>query len=434
MRKGHLDVATATRRALLLGLAAAAAVPLVGCAGEDAGPELVSAEGVSRVEPPADAPVAASVDGLAAFGQRLFLAAAPPGTNFVASPLSIALAFAMMRAGAGGTTAKELDAVFGFPANGRDQAYNAVSRQLATVDVPPKPKSGDRDRSAKRLPPVVSIGNALFPQKGFTVGAEFLRTLAEQYAAGVRPVDFGGDAVDRINAWVNHQTAGRIPKVFDDLDADTKLVLANTVYFKADWRSYFVDVADAAFTRADGTVVRTPTMRNALAVRYAETGGIAAIELPYAEGPYAMWLMLPPSGGKPEDALSHQVLARLRDSFTELQVDVAVPKWDFESSLDLKAVLSGLGLTSAFGGGADFSGIASGLFISKAVHKANVTVDEWGTEAAAVTGLAGAVSAPPPPTARFIADRPFAFAIVGGRDRIPLFIGRVSDPSARRPG
>lgn len=432
MHHAHLDAATATRRALLLGLAAAAAVPLVGCAGEDGGPELVSAAGVDRVPPPADAPVAASVDGLAAFGHRVLQAAAAPGANFVASPLSIALAFSMVRSGAGGTTAKELDAVFGFPASGRDQAYNAISGQLATVDIPPKPKGGQRDGSAKRNPPVVSIGNALFPQHDFKVGDGFLRTLAEQYGAGVRPVDFGGDALDQINAWVDLQTAGRIKKVFDSLDPNTRLVLANTVYFKADWRSYLLDVADAAFTKADGTVIRTPTMRNGLRIRYAETAGIAAIELPYAEGPYAMWLMLAPPTGKPEDALTYQVLARLRDSFTELQVDVAIPKWDFDSSIGLKEVLAKLGLQTAFHGGADFSGIAPGLFISEAVHKANITVDEWGTEAAAVTGIAMAQSGPPPTQATFIADRPFAFAIVGGKDSVPLFIGRVSDPSATR--
>ncbi|GAA2364816.1 serine proteinase inhibitor [Catellatospora methionotrophica] len=431
MHVGHLDTATATRRALLLGLAAAAAVPLVGCGGEDGGPELVTAAGVDHVAPPADAPVGATADGLTAFGHRVFQAAAEPGKNFVASPLSIALAFSMVRAGAGGTTAKELDSVFGFPATGRDQAYNAISARLATVDIPPEPEKGPRDPNGKRNPPVVSIGNALFPRQGLTIGADFLRTLAEQYAAGVRPVDFGGDATKQINAWVDRQTAGRIKEVFDTLPASTMLVLANTIYFKADWRAYFLDVADAAFTPADGTVIQTPTMRASLRTRYAETGGVTAVELPYAEGPYAMWLILPPPGGKPEDTLAGQVLARLRGSFTEQQVEVAFPKWDFASDIDLGTVLPALGVKEAFGGGADFSGISPGLFIAKAVHKANITVDEYGTEAAAVTGIAMAMSGPPTPTARFVADRPFAFAIVGGPDRIPLFIGRVSDPSAK---
>ena len=74
-------------------------------------------------------------------------------------------------------------------------------------------------------------------------------------------------------------------------------------------------------------------------------------------------------------------------------------------------------------------GIAPGLFISQAAHAANITVDEWGTEAAAVTGVAMATSGPPPTVEEFHADRPFAFAIVGGADGVPLFVGRVSDPT-----
>jgi serpin B len=300
------------------------------------------------------------------------------------------------------------------------------------VDVPPKPKKAEREASGKPNPPVVSIGNALFPQKGFTVGAEFLRTLAAQYGAGVRPVDFGSaDAAAQIDAWVERQTAGRIKKVFDVIDPGTLLVLANTVYFKADWRTFFGGTMPAAFTTAAGNQIQTPTLRDSRRIRYAETGGISAIELPYADGPYAMWLMLPPSGGDPEDALTSPVLNRLRDSFTEAQVEVSFPTWDFETSLGLIPVLQKLGVTTAFSGGADFGGISPGLFISQAIHKANISVDEWGTEAAAVTGIGFAMSGPPTPTAKFIADRPFAFAIVGGDDHIPLFIGRVSDPSAK---
>lgn len=431
MHEGRFDAATATRRALLLGLAATAAVPLIGCARENAGPKLLSADGVDREKALADTPVGTSVDGLTAFGHRVFQAGAEDGRNFVVSPLSMAVAFAMARAGASGQTAKELDAAFGFPASGRDEAYNAITSRLVTADVPPKPK-GERKADAKPNPPVVSIGNALFPQQGFTVGAEFLRTLAAQYGAGVRPVDFGSaDAVAQINAWAERQTAGRITKVFESIDPGTLLVLANTVYFKADWRTFFSGPMPAPFTTAAGNRIQTPTLRDNRRIRYAETGGVSAIELPYASGPYAMWLMLPASGGKPEDALTSAVLGRLRDSFTEAQVDVSVPTWDFETSLDLIDVLGRLGVVTAFSSEADFSGISPGLFISQAIHKANISVDEWGTEAAAVTGIGFAMSGPPTPTARFIADRPFAFAIVGGDDQIPLFIGRVSDPSAK---
>lgn len=428
MDKGGFDERTTSRRALLLGLAASMALPLLGCAPEDSG--LVMADGVGREDPPAGAPVAKALDGLTAFGHQLTIAAARPGKNFVASPLSIAVAFAMLRAGAGGTTAAELDTVFGFPAAGRDEAYNAISGRLATDAVPPKRDTSTRDPNQPSKPPVVSIGNALFPQKGFAVGQDFLRTLARQYGAGVRPVDFADDAAEKINSWVDRQTAGRITKVFEHLDPFTKLVLVNTVYFKADWQRSLDPLGDMPFTKADGSQAKTAFVGGAqVGVRYAETGGITAIELPYASGPYAMWLMLPPSGGKPEDALAPRTLARLKDAFAPAQADVQFPKWDFQTGIDLKDVLERMGVRSAFAD-ADLSGIAPGLFVSQATHTANITVDEWGTEAAAVTGIATATGAPAPAPLKFVADRPYAFAIVGGDDRVPLFIGRVSDPSA----
>lgn len=433
MDGSKLDDLVTSRRALLLGLAALTAVPLVGCGRGGAEiPALLVADGVERNQPPADAPVAAAVDGLTTFGHRIFEAAAKPGANFIASPLSLAVAFAMLRAGAVGATASELDSAFGFPASGRDAAFNAITRQLVTTDVPPAPDRRPREADGKPKPPVVSIGNALFPQKGLAIGAPFLRTLAAEYGAGVRPVDFAAaDALKLINAWADQQTAGRIKKIFEDLNSNTKLVLANAVYFKADWQTYFMYVSPEPFTKASGAVIQAPTMRHTGQVRYADVNGMTAIELPYSGGEYAMWIILPKAGSKPEDALTAATMGPLRGSFAAASAEIAVPKWDFETSLDLTTLLPDLGLPTAFGSGADFSGIASGLFVSQAVHKANISVDEWGTEAAAVTGIGMATSGPPTPTVRFIADRPFAFVIVGGGDRIPLFVGRVSDPTAK---
>ena len=83
---------------------------------------------------------------------------------------------------------------------------------------------------------------------------------------------------------------------------------------------------------------------------------------------------------------------------------------------------------------ADFSGItgAERLAISKAVHRANITVDESGTEAAAATGIGvGPTSADAGPDVTVRADRPFAFAVVHVPTRTPLFVGQVADPAQR---
>jgi serpin B len=437
---------TVSRRTLLAGIAGLAALPLAACA---SGPstaatlpdDLVRAAGVSRQRPDLSAPVTTVTAGMIALGHELCRAGATSTGNWVSSPLSIACAFAMARAGALGATAASMDRFFGFPATGRDEAFNAITQAVVTTDGPPRPAPS---ASPSGLPakPVVSLGNALFAQHGFALQPAFLRILAAQYGSGVRTVDFTGSAaVGRINDWVSAETAGRIRELFNSLDPSTKLVIANTVYLRASWQDPFGEYPSTAapFHRADGTVASVPTMR-AVGVRSYATGasGWQALSLPYADGrtddqpsDVAMWLILPPPGGSPVDMLSASTLSAVAGRFTSTPVDVTVPKWNFTTSIDLTTVLPDLGLHDVIGTG-DFTGIASGLDgISGAVHRATITVDETGTEAAAATGLAYATSAMAPPNTTFHADRPFAFTIVGGPAHTPLFSGVVGDPATR---
>jgi serine protease inhibitor len=395
---------------------------------------VLTAEGVSR-EVPKDAPVEAVVRGVTAFGHALYAATARPMTNTVISPLSIAYAFGMARAGAAGTTASELDKVFGFPAAGPHSAFNALTRQIVTVDGPPPAPDRKATRDAQSSPPsdpVVGIANGLFAQEAMAVKQQFLRTLASQYGAGVRTVDFGKDATGTINAWADEQTAGRIKKVFDQLDPATKLVIANAVYLKADWEHSFAEGApeeNATFVRADGSTVRTKLMHQDADLRYASGSGWQAVELPYAKSDLAMWVLVPQRGASPADLLKPDRLGQVATGFKTTNVRLFLPGWDFGTNLGLVAPLKALGLNAAFGG-ADFSGIADGLVIGQAVHSANITVDEWGTEAAAVTGLAFATSGRAAPSTEVRADHPFAFAIMHRPTSTPLFIGQVADPTA----
>ena len=280
-------------------------------------------------------------------------------------------------------------------------------------------------------PPIVALANGLFLQRDFAVQPEFLHTLAAQYGAGVRTVDFSSGAKEAIDAWAREQTADRIKKVFDELDPSTVVVIANTVYFRADWQRPFLDVTEGVtFNRADGTAVQTPMLHKDEEMRYATGSSWQAVELRYARGPYAMWVLVPRGKADPSALLSPEVLSTVEAGLRPAMVDLTMPKWDFESQPDLKALLIGLGLTAPFGA-ADFSGIASGLYIGQAVHAANITVDEFGTEAAAVAAIAMPSSAPPSPDIVVRADRPFAFAIVHLPTRTPLFLGTVADPTAK---
>jgi serine protease inhibitor len=394
-------------------------------AGADLAP--LVATGVSR-ETPTNVSVGPTVAGMTEFGYDLFRQIAAPGTNVVLSPLSLDTAFGMARAGAAGATADQMDRVFGFPPDGPHVALNALTDGLVTIDGPPQtttPK-GTSD-GAKPAPPLVAIANGLFVQRGLPVKEAFLRTLASQYGAGMTGVDFASPrAKELIDAWVREHTADRITKLFDEIPPWTVLVLANAVYFKGDWVYRFDQAEPAPFTRSDGSTVRADLMHVfAPDLGYGQGAGWQAVELAYADSDLSMLIMVPTDGSDPGALLHPSVLARVRAELQPREVDLVLPKWDFGFTIELLKPLRKLGLTAL----ADFPGISDGIFVDQAIHRANITVDESGTEAAAVTGIAMAVCGGcGPPIVR--ADHPFAFAIVHKPTGTPLFIGQVADPTA----
>jgi serine protease inhibitor len=425
-------------RALRQLLTLAAVAALAGC-GQPPGqprvgePEALTLTGVSRQPAAADAPVDATVAGLGRFADQFRAAVFERGQNAVFSPLSIGYAFAMLRAAAAGQTAAQLDRLFGFP-GGVHQAYNALTGQIVTAAGPPPrvAPGATRDPAKPPAPPIVAIANGLFLRSGFRPSEAFLRILAEQYGAEAQAVDFGSDqAAQVINAWVRQQTAGRIDRLFDSLAPDTVTVIANAVYLKADWQHPFGEGAtrQQPFRRADGSTVQVPMMHplKMSDLQYAAGTGWQAVELPYARGELAMWVLVPAGDQAPDRLLAPEVLDAARSSARPAGVDLAMPRWDFGTDVDLLAVVGRLGLTDL----GDLPGIAPDAFVGAAVHRANISVDEWGTEAAAVTGLRVTLSAGPQPEVVVHADHPFAFAIVHRATGTPLFLGQVADPTQR---
>jgi serine protease inhibitor len=368
----------------------------------------LTADGVERATPPEDAPVAAVAAGVTRVGHAL--AERATTTNWVCSPLSLAFAFAMARAGAGGETAAELDRVLGFPERGTHEAFNAIASQTATAHV--------------------RVANGLFTQHGLPVGAAFLEALATHYGTGVHPVDFARDGAEIINAWVQDATAGRIPRLFDALSPATRLVLANAIYLKAEWRHPFEEAATThEHFAAAGGPVRVPMMHLTADLAYAAGTDWQAVDLPYKGADLAMRLIVPADDQAPDALLAPDLLAAVARSLAPAYVRLAMPRFDYGSHIDLVPPMKALGLRTVFEAGADLGGIHPGLRIDGAVQRATVTVDEWGTEAAAATGLMALTSMRPPPEIAISADLPFAFAIVHPPTGLPLFAGLVGDPS-----
>lgn len=378
----------------------------------------------------------AAAAAVAGFGVDLYSRVDSGQDNLVISPWSVAVALAMARAGARGRTGTEMDAVL----HGSDLGPGLSRLEQSLHD-----HTGDHpDGSGRNRVVRLETASSLWGQQGIAWQRDFLEQLAAQFGAGMHTVDYKADtagAARAINGWTADRTHDRIPHLIPDdlLDPLTRLVLVNAVWFKAPWSKTFEPglTRHLPFRRGDGSAVQAPMMADPQShVGYAEGPGWKAASLPYVGDELAMAVVVPQGDtrlSEVEAGLADGGLARLLGSFTEQYVDLLLPRWTFRTSASLKDVLAGLGMPTAFTGDADFSGMTGDedLVIADVVHQGFIAVDEQGTEAAAATAeIMVAVSGIAGVSKIVHADRPFLFVVHDVATRLPLFLGRVTDPTA----
>ena len=399
----------------------------------------VSSSSLTRDTAPgaSESDVAALVAGNSAFAFDLYRVLIDSGENLFFSPHSISLALAVAYSGARGETERQMADVLGFglPQERLHPAFNALDLSLQSGE-------DDGDSGDFRL----SVANSAWGQEGYGFLPEFLDGLAVNYGEGMRAVDFRRNPEDarvRINDWVAEETGERIKDLIPQgaIDDLTRLALVNAIYFKAAWRSPFDENAtsDRPFHLLDGSERDVPMMRQQSRLRYAAGDGFQAVELPYEGGQVAMTVLVPDSGRFEEfqDSLDGPSFRGIVESLDRRQVRLSMPRFEMESSFGLTDALQSMGMTDAFDGqSANFSGMDGRscgggvcLVISNVVHKAFVSVDEEGTEAAAATAvLVGVTSADPTAPIELVIDRPFLFVIRHQATGAILFVGRVLEP------
>lgn len=113
-----------------------------------------------------------------------------------------------------------------------------------------------------------------------------------------------------------------------------------------------------------------------------------------------------------------------------MKVNLSVPKFDVNSTLNLKAGLQEMGITDVFNEvTSNFTEITGDvpIYLTAANQTVRVQIDEEGVKAAAYIEFPGAMSPEPPEEIiDFILDRPFVFAITNRS--IPMFVGAVNHP------
>jgi serpin B len=352
-----------------------------------------------------------------------------PGNLFL-SPYSISTALAMTFAGAGTDTSKEMRRTLHLPEQDEvvHSGFEALQKQLFPA------KAGEVE---------LVEANRLFAQKSFVFRPEFLDLVAQRYSAPVESLDFIKESEasrQHINGWVAKQTRDKIkdllaPGVIND---QTRLVLTNAIYFKAQWRSPFdkEQTQKQNFFTSSGKV-KVPLMEQTGNFGYAERDKVQVLELPYVGNSLAMVVVLPKKRdglAEVEKSLSPEMLSKWLGALQSNEVEVSLPRFRIEGTFSLGEPLGALGMKAAFdcdGGSADFSGMDGqrDLCISAVIHKAFVQVDESGTEAAAATAVVmNKADAVGPQPVSFRADHPFLFFIRDRQSGSILFWGRLTNP------
>ncbi len=378
-------------------------------------------------------------DGNTAFALDLYKALSSKDGNFFYSPYSISLALAMTYAGARGETEQQIADTLHFilSQDSLHEAFNALDQELASRGEGAQGKDDEGFR--------LNIVNAIWGQQDYQFLAQFLDVLAENYGAGLRLLDFiKSPEASRItiNDWVSEQTEDRIKDLIPQgaIDEFTRLVLTNAVYFNAAWLHQFNEDAtqDGAFYLLDGTKVTVPLMKQNANFGYAKGDGYQTVELPYDGNELSMMILLPDANKFEafEKQLNTETLNSVIDSLKHPSVDLTMPKFEFESEFNLSEALKAMGMPIAFTppttvSGADFSGMDGGrnLYITDVLHKAFVSVDENGTEAAAATAVVVGTTSMPSEVATVTVDHPFIFLIRDIQTGSIVFIGRVLNPA-----
>ena len=373
----------------------------------------------------------ALVQGNNTFALNLYGTLSDGEGNFFFSPFSISQALAMTLAGARGETERQMMEALHYelPQSRLHPSFNALDQELSSRG---KGLQVEENQFFE-----LNIANAIWGQQGYEFLPDFLDVLAENYGAGLRPVDFAGAPEEsrvKINDWISEETQDKIRDLlpFGAVDRLTRLVLTNAIYFNASWQWPFDKqlTRELPFHLAGGSMVEVPMMTGTSRdfYGYVNGNGYQAVDVPYSSGEMSMTILLPDEGtfGEFEESLSARALERIFEDIEIGHISLTMPLFELESEFSLDKTLAEMGMPDAFGAEADFSGMTGtrGLWVSKVVHKAFVSVDEEGTEAAAATAVMVLESEPLLVTV----DRPFIFLIRDRATGAVLFLGRVMNP------
>jgi len=382
---------------------------------------------------------------IAEFSQSMYvhLAATSGEENFVFSPLSLHSALSLLYLGTkdNSVTQRELGAAMGSLTN-RKLLKNSYQQVIETY------------KSQKSF----LYGNHIWVGKGVTVEPEYKALVDRQFGSGVSNLDFAeASAVDEVNQWISNMTNKKIQNLVEGFSPDTKMFLANALYFKEKWLQPFDETdlygnaIEEDFITAAG-IVKVPMLQqisNKMLYGEIRTGinNLEVVTIPYENENFEMQIILPKNTKSfgflenelklreaQDDLFKFNLFKTLKNESFEFIEDVSLkmPKFMVKSKFDAAEALKSLGANKVFSSGAELDKIASGgpLGVGKVIHEAVVEVTKEGTEGAAATGIELVLfSASFGVQKNIVVDRPFIFIVQDKVNNIPVLVGRIKNPS-----
>ncbi|XP_004620921.2 plasminogen activator inhibitor 1 [Sorex araneus] len=365
------------------------------------------------------------------FGVQVFqqVAQASPDSNMAFSPYGVASVLAMLQTTTAGESQRQIQEAMHFRTedSGVAPALRRLQKQLLA------PWNKDE----------LSAANAIFVQRDLLLSPGFMPHFFKLFRTTVKQVDFL--EVERarfiVNDWVQKHTKGMITDLLstDALDPLTRLVLVNALYFNGQWTLPFPPSAThhRLFHRSDGSSFSVPMMAQTNKFNYTECttpdGDIYDIvELPYHGGTISMFIAAPYRKEVPlsaiTDILDTELVSQWKGNMTKVVRLLVLPKFSLESEIDLRRPLEDLGVSDVFSPSrADFRSLSDQepLYVSQALQKVKIKVDESGTVASSSTAVV--ISARMAPE-EIIMDRPFLFVVRHNPTGTILFMGQVMEP------
>ncbi|MBR4059850.1 MAG: serpin family protein [Lachnospiraceae bacterium] len=360
-------------------------------------------------------------------------------TNPVLSPVSAYLALGMVGLGAKGDTLAEFESTMG------KSLQMTAANLMQKIPSWMKAEAATGNKEDMKISPL-TVANSVWVDNSMHAEPAWLTEVNDIYRAEVYQGVLSSDATKRdINKWIENKTHSLIKDFLrEPLDAEAKMALFNTIYFKGEWVSDFEknSTYKEDFTTTDGSVKKVDMMhdygRNEM---YLKNEVLDGVVMDYRNGSMAMVALKPTAGQTVREMyenLTYEALIELWDTVTYKNINLKLPKFEVEFDKSLNKTLQNMGLKLAFDSEkADFTGLGytdNGLplYISLVRQKAVVKLDEEGTEAAAVTMVVmnectSAESTEKPIDVFF--DEPFLYIIMDMKSRTPLFMGIMDDPS-----